>query len=118
MTDAPATDASIPRELTPHDLYELCVQSPAHLVPFLRAVHGHDPRLLGEDFAGTAALSHLWADQGENHHAVAVDELPHIRAGVRHGDGQAERDGVSKKGVVLLFWSAELVFPIVPISQV
>ena len=73
MTDAPATDASIPRELTPHDLYELCVQSPAHLVPFLRAVHGHDPRLLGEDFAGTAALSHLWADQGENHHAVAVD---------------------------------------------
>jgi hypothetical protein len=60
-------------DLTKHDLYELCVQSPAHLLPFLRAVHGGDPRVLGEDFAGTAALSHLWADRSEEHRAVAID---------------------------------------------
>lgn len=59
--------------LTRHDLYELCVQSPRHLVPFLRAVHCGDPRVLGEDFAGTAALSALWADQSADHLAVAVD---------------------------------------------
>lgn len=76
MTNAP-TDAApgdhASRELTRHDLYELCVQSPSHLVPFLRAVHGNDPRVLGEDFAGTAALSHLWADRGEQHRAIAID---------------------------------------------
>lgn len=73
MTDTPATNGTSPRELTAHDLYELCVQSPSHLVPFLRAVHGHDPRVLGEDFAGTAALSHLWADRDGHARAFAVD---------------------------------------------
>ena len=60
-------------KLTKHDLYELCVQSPSHLVPFFRAVHGGGPRVLGEDFAGTAALSHLWVDTTEAHRAIAVD---------------------------------------------
>lgn len=60
-------------DLTKHDLYELCVQSPSHLVPFLRAVHGADPQILGEDFAGTAALSHLWTDRSDQHRAVAID---------------------------------------------
>ena len=46
-----------------HDLYELCVQSPKDLVPLLRAVHGNDPEILGEDFSGTAALSHLWVQR-------------------------------------------------------
>jgi hypothetical protein len=73
MTDTPATNGTSPRELTAHDLYELCVQSPSHLVPFLRAVHGRDPRVLGEDFAGTAALSHLWADRDGHARAFAVD---------------------------------------------
>ncbi|USN99160.1 MAG: hypothetical protein H6810_00320 [Phycisphaeraceae bacterium] len=59
--------------LTRHDLYELCVQSPKHLVPFLRAVHGGEPRVLGEDFAGTAALSRLWADASPESRAIAVD---------------------------------------------
>lgn len=63
----------MPAELTRHDLYELCVQSPRHLVPFLRAVHGGDPRVLGEDFAGTAALSILWADRSPEASAIAVD---------------------------------------------
>ena len=29
--------------------------------------------MLGEDFAGTAALSHLWADKSDAHRAIAVD---------------------------------------------
>ena len=55
-----------------HDLYELCVQSPKHLAPLLRAVHGKDPVVLGEDFAGTAALSYEWVKR-DGARAVAVD---------------------------------------------
>ena len=55
-----------------HDLYELCVQSPKDLVPLLRAVHGSEPVTLGEDFSGTAALSHLWVER-EECKAIAVD---------------------------------------------
>jgi len=59
--------------LTKHDLYEICVQSPGHLVPFLRAVHGKEPRVLGEDFSGTAALSDLWVGSIFDSRAIAVD---------------------------------------------
>ena len=59
--------------LSKHDLYELCVQSPRHLVPFIRAVHGSSPAVLGEDFAGSAALSHLWVESSPDARAVAVD---------------------------------------------
>ena len=59
--------------LTKHDLYEICVQSPGHLVPFLRAVHGAEPLVLGEDFAGTCALSHLWASSHAEWSSVAAD---------------------------------------------
>jgi len=55
-----------------HDLYELCVQSPKDLVPLLRAVHGSEPVTLGEDFSGTAALSHLWIER-DGTKAIAVD---------------------------------------------
>ena len=56
-----------------HALYELCVQSTKHVVPFLKAVHGGSPRVLGEDFAGTAALSHRWVREVEAGRAIAVD---------------------------------------------
>lgn len=56
-----------------HDLYELCVQSPDDLVRLLRGIHGGTPRTLGEDFAGTAALSHLWVEQVEKGRAIAID---------------------------------------------
>jgi len=59
-------------EYDKHDLYELCVQSPTDLVPLLRAIHGGDPKILGEDFAGTAAVSHLWVERA-GCSAVAVD---------------------------------------------
>jgi hypothetical protein len=55
-----------------HELYELCVQSPKDLVPLIRAIHGNEPAILGEDFAGTSALSHLWVEQSDSA-AIAVD---------------------------------------------
>jgi hypothetical protein len=54
-------------------LYEQAAQNPQVMVRFLRALHGGDPRILGEDFSGTAAISRDWAKQGEDHFAVAVD---------------------------------------------
>lgn len=59
--------------LTKHELYELCLQSPRHVVPLLCAIHGRDPATLGEDFAGTAALSHAWTKQVDGGRAIAVD---------------------------------------------
>lgn len=65
------------RPLTRHDLYERCVQSPRDMVAMLRAVHGGEPRALGEDFAGTAALSMAWVEMidqgGDEARAIAVD---------------------------------------------
>ena len=58
-------------------LYELCVQSPRHVVGFLHAVHGNRPTILREDFCGTAAVSRRWVDEGirrgEVFSAIAVD---------------------------------------------
>ncbi|MCA9303568.1 MAG: class I SAM-dependent methyltransferase [Phycisphaerales bacterium] len=76
-----------------HDLYELCVQSPKDLVPLVRAIHGGDPRVLGEDFSGTAAFSHLWAER-DGCSAIAVDldedalsfRGTHERVTKRHSD--------------------------------
>lgn len=39
----------------------------------VRAIHGGAPAVLGEDFAGTAALSYLWADARPENRAIAVD---------------------------------------------
>lgn len=56
-----------------HDLYELCVQSTADLVPLIAAIHGGAPCSLAEDFAGTAALSHAWVESHPHRSAIAVD---------------------------------------------
>lgn len=60
-----------------HDCYELCVQSPRFIVPFLRAVHGGEPTVLREDFCGTGALARRWVIEGtragENRRAVGID---------------------------------------------
>ncbi len=58
---------------TNQDLYELCVQSPKHVVDLLRAIHGDEPTLLGEDFAGSGAVSRSWVAQSGQHHAWCVD---------------------------------------------
>lgn len=56
-----------------HQLYELCVQSPPELVVQLVAIHGGSPRVLGEDFCGTAAISVEWTRRVSGGRAVAVD---------------------------------------------
>jgi hypothetical protein len=55
------------------ELYERTVQAPEHLVPFLRGLHGRDPRVLGEDFCSTALLSRAWVAAVPGGAAVAVD---------------------------------------------
>lgn len=67
-----------------HDLYELCVQSPDHLVPLLRAIHGGQPRVLAEDFSGTAALCRAWANSGHDFRAIAVDRDPAVLVRAAH----------------------------------
>lgn len=66
-------EAAGPAPLDRHDLYELCVQSPGDLVGMISGIHGGSPRVLGEDFAGTAALSHLWVASHPRRHAIAID---------------------------------------------
>lgn len=59
------------------ECYELCVQSPRHVVGFLRALflteNGSDPQVLGEDFSGTCAVSRRWCKELDNARAVCVD---------------------------------------------
>jgi len=65
-----------------YDLYERCVQAPAIMARFLRAVHGGAPRTLREDFCGTGAVSRAWVQNSppgpQTSRAVCVD----IDAGV------------------------------------
>lgn len=65
------------RTLQAQDLYELCVQSPSHVVQLLRAIHGEEPLLLGEDFAGSGAVGRAWVAQSQHHHAACVDRDAH-----------------------------------------
>jgi hypothetical protein len=59
------------------DCYELCVQSPRHVVGLLRRVHGGEPVVLREDFCGTAAICRRWVEEGrragQRWRAVGVD---------------------------------------------
>ncbi|MEL7473296.1 MAG: class I SAM-dependent methyltransferase [Planctomycetota bacterium] len=62
-------------ELSKYDFYERCVQSPEDLAPLLRAIHGQDPEILGEDFCAAAALSKAWCAR-EGSRAIGVDLDP------------------------------------------
>lgn len=73
-----------------HDCYELCVQSPRHVVAFLHAVHGNEPLVLREDFCGTAAVACRWiadalkrSDQAARAIAVDLDPEPLAKARAR-----------------------------------
>ena len=63
-----------------HELYEQTVQNPALTVELLRAFHGNDPRTLGEDFAGTAALARAWVAAVPGATAIAVDHDAEVLA--------------------------------------
>lgn len=78
------------REFDAQDLYERTVQDPRRAVALLRALHGGAPRVLGEDFAGSAALSRAWVDAIAEGRAYAVDvdvgslaRAPHPRVDAR-----------------------------------
>jgi hypothetical protein len=58
------------------DLYERSVQDAERTVDLLRALHGGEPRTLGEDFCGSAALSRAWVRRVEGGSAFAVDLDP------------------------------------------
>lgn len=76
--------------------YELCVQSPRHVVALLRAVHGHEPVLLREDFCGTAAVSRRWCAEGskrdDGSRANAIDLDPDVISRARQ---EAQREQAS-----------------------
>lgn len=80
MLDTPHSRCQDRPMLDRFECYELCVQSPRHIVAFLRAVHGNEPLVLREDFCGSAAVSCRWAvegqKQGDPSRAVAVDLDP------------------------------------------
>jgi SAM-dependent methyltransferase len=79
-----------------YDCYELCVQGGGGrwIVPFLRALHGQQPRVLREDFCGTAAVSRRWAADlrrsGLDGRAVGVDIDAEVLA---RGRAEASRAG-------------------------
>jgi len=54
------------------ECYEVCVQSPRHVVEMLRAIAGPRARRLREDFCGTAAVSRWWVKR-EGARALGVD---------------------------------------------
>lgn len=66
-----------------HDLYERCVQSPRHLVGLILAIHGGDPKVLGEDFSGTGAVSRAWVSLVKGGRAIAVDRDAAVLARAR-----------------------------------
>lgn len=88
--------------LSRHECYELCVQSPRHVVSFLRAVHGHEPLLLWEDFCGTAAVSRRWIKEGtaRGDRAVGVDLDQHV-VEVARSWAEAELGAVERERLVL-----------------
>lgn len=78
------------RDVNRYDLYEMAVQSPALEAAFLRAVHGGEPRVLGEDFCGPASVARAWCASDPEATAVGVDldeePLEHARARVEEHD--------------------------------
>jgi len=65
-----------------HYLYQVAVQSPEHDIPFFDRVYkkknGKLPRVLREDFCGTAFLSAHWVRTRPDNRAVAVDRDPSV----------------------------------------
>ncbi len=84
--------------LSRFDCYELCVQSPRHVVAFLRGVHGNEPIVLAEDFCGTAAVSRRWCAEAaraqQAGRAIATDLDAEVIALARAG---VERDGTADR---------------------
>ncbi len=72
----PAPRALTPRSADRHALYEASVQRPEVMIGFIEDVaehHGLTPRVLREDFCGTANLAAHWAASGTDRRAIGID---------------------------------------------
>lgn len=85
-----------PSDFDAVDLYERTVQDPQRAVDLLVELHGGRPRVLGEDFAASAALSRAWVERidGARAYAVEIDaallaRAPHPRVDARALDVRA-----------------------------
>lgn len=70
-----------------HALYQRAVNAPEPCIDFIRDLYhdarGRWPRVLREDFCGTALLAVAWADRGPQHRSVGVDLDPEALAWAR-----------------------------------
>ena len=78
-----------PRTWDRHKLYEIAVQSPDFNADFFdrvyRRLNGTKPRLLKEDFCGTALLSAEWVRKHKKNEAIGVDlDRETLRWGKKH----------------------------------
>lgn len=80
-----------------YDLYERCAQDPERDVRLLRAIHAGRPRVLAEDFSGTAALSRRWVRASREARAIATDLDPEP---LRHARLLPGRRGARVRAVV------------------
>jgi len=88
-------------------LYESCVQNPDLAVKLLRGIHAASPRILAEDFCGTAALSRAWARAIPDARAIAADidpaPLKRAKAELAKGQNAKSRPALAKLRADVLF---------------
>jgi SAM-dependent methyltransferase len=68
---------TLAERLDVHDLYQRSVQSPEADLEFFveryKELRGREPKVLREDFCGTAYISATWASSGKGRRAIGVD---------------------------------------------
>jgi SAM-dependent methyltransferase len=92
-----AVDDQLADQADRHALYQAAVNAPVDNIEFIERVYtearGAKPKVLREDFCGTALLAATWARRGPQRRAIGVDLDPEALAwGARHNlAGVAER---------------------------
>lgn len=80
-------DPTLAESADRHALYQQAVNAPASCIEFLRDVYhqarGRQPRVLREDFCGTALLATMWAERSPDNRSVGVDLDPEALAWAR-----------------------------------
>lgn len=89
---SPARTSTLAERADRHALYQQSVNAPAGDVAFIERIyteaHGAPPRILREDFCGTALLAATWARRGPQRRAIGVDLDPEALAwGAHHNLG-------------------------------
>jgi SAM-dependent methyltransferase len=81
-----------------HELYQESVQSPEADVEFFndrfKELRRRKPKILREDFCGTALLSCTWAKQSPNHRAIGIDlDQATLDWGLEHNLSRLDKGG-------------------------